>query len=84
MRKITKKCWQCHRTFRVLEDEQYDHVCTNGCYENNGLSGSIDACGEEVTNGDEVIIHDGEIILYENAARYLIEVLGAERKNAGE
>lgn len=44
----------------------------------------IDACGEEITTGDEIIVHEGELILASNAANYLVEVLGAERKIAGE
>lgn len=85
MRKsVSKKCWLCHQSFRVLEDEQFDHVCPNGCYENNGLAESLDVCGDEVSIGDEVLIHDDEIILVENAAKYLVEQLGATRKVAGE
>nr|WP_249310276.1 hypothetical protein [Bacillus sp. FJAT-49736] len=44
----------------------------------------IDACGDEVVSGDYILEYDGEIILVENAAKFLIEHCGAIIKVAGE
>ncbi|TYS69197.1 hypothetical protein FZC76_06995 [Sutcliffiella horikoshii] len=68
-----------------MEDEEYDHICPYGCYEKEAdQHEGNDACGDEVKKGDYILIHNGETILESNAIDYLVDILGAERKVAGE
>lgn len=82
MPSVTKKCWKCHQTFRVPEDEHADHTCPNGCYENN--SSGIDYFGNEYFEGDAIVIdaERGETVLEDSLEDYLIEVLGFKFENA--
>lgn len=43
-----------------------------------------DATGDEVFKGDYILELDGEIILEENVIDFLVDILGAKRKIAGE
>ncbi|MGD6832547.1 YqaI family protein [Sutcliffiella halmapala] len=87
---VQRKCWECHQTFTVREDEEFDVVCPNGCYEKKEAPGlpteyeGDDACGDEIRKGDYILVHNGEIILESNAIDYLVDILGAKRKIAGE
>lgn len=44
----------------------------------------VDVTGDEIVEGDYILLHDGEIILESNALDYLVDFLGAEKKVAGE
>ncbi|MFC3883783.1 hypothetical protein ACFOU2_09825 [Bacillus songklensis] len=44
----------------------------------------IDACGDEILKGDYILEINGEVILESNAIDYLVDVLSAIRKVAGE
>jgi predicted RNA-binding Zn-ribbon protein involved in translation (DUF1610 family) len=85
MNKVSKRCHKCSHSFQVLEDEQFDHRCPHcGPEEIEDKSCGDDACGDEIFKGDYILDHDGEIILESNALDYLVDILGAIRKVAGE
>lgn len=44
----------------------------------------IDAMGDDIVAGDYIIEFDGEIILESNIIDYLVDILGAKKKVAGE
>lgn len=79
----TLRCPRCKRSFRVLEDERFDHHCPN-CGPNEDDSYGDDVMGDEVKEGDYYLELNGEIILEQNAIDYLVDFLGAVRKTAGK
>lgn len=84
---VSLHCPNCHRSFRVLEDEQFDHDCPHCCGIENVVAQpehfGIDVQGNEVLVGDSIVLlPDGEMILEENLEDYLIEELGFEFKTA--
>jgi hypothetical protein len=86
MRESTSlNCPNCKRSFSVLEDEQFDHNCPHcGFGEEKVNYCGIDAMGTDIIEGDYIIEFDGEIILESNIIDYLVDVLGAKQKVAGE
>jgi predicted RNA-binding Zn-ribbon protein involved in translation (DUF1610 family) len=79
----TLRCPKCNLSFRVLEDEQFDHHCPNCGPEQEECEGA-DVMGDEIRTGDYILEHNGEIILEINAIDYLCDYLGAIKKTVGE
>ena len=42
----------------------------------------IDFFGDEILDGDEFVVYDGELVLVDNLNRYLAEEMGFEFKTA--
>lgn len=80
---VSLKCSRCNRSFRVLEDEQFDHDCPY-CGPIQDESEGTDALGDEIRTGDNILEYNGEKILESNVIDYLVDYLGAIRKVAGE
>jgi hypothetical protein len=80
---VSKHCHKCNHSFRVLEDEQFDHGFPH-CGSAEDESYGDDVMGDEVKKGDYYLEHNGEIILETNVIDYLVDYLGAIRKTAGK
>lgn len=82
METVTLFCPKCRLSFRVLEDEQFDHSCPH-CHHGQPEHAGIDYYGNEIIAGDEIAIApDGEVVLKEDMERLLSDVYGFEFKQA--
>lgn len=81
MRTVMLRCPRCNKLFRVLEDEQFDHGCPH-CHHGLPEHAGIDYYGNEILQGDEIVIADGEVVLKEDLEKFLSEVYGFEFKQA--
>jgi predicted RNA-binding Zn-ribbon protein involved in translation (DUF1610 family) len=86
MNTVSCHCSNCHKSFRVLEDEQFDHDCPNCGPANLAKQPEHwgdDMLGDEILMGDSYIeLPNGEVLLESNLEDYLIENLGWVFKTA--
>lgn len=78
MRSVSLRCSRCIRSFRVLEDEMFDHCCPY-CNFGDPAHAGVDYFGNEIVAGDEIVItDDNEVVLKDDLERFLTEVYGFE------
>jgi predicted RNA-binding Zn-ribbon protein involved in translation (DUF1610 family) len=83
MKSVTLKCHKCHTSFKVLEDEQFDHDCPNCGPDEQIKHWGCDAMGDEILVGDKIVeAPNGDVVLEDNLEDFLIELLGFTYKTA--
>jgi hypothetical protein len=79
---VSLKCPKCFRSFSVLSDERFDHNCPHCGYGERPETFGIDAMGEEIVEGDSIVIDGDETILQSNLEEYLEEMYGFKFQTA--
>jgi hypothetical protein len=82
MTSVSLTCPNCRKSFRVLDDERFDHGCPHCGFGERPETYGIDAMGDEIVEGDSIVIDGDETILQSNLEEYLEEMYGFKFQTA--